>query len=311
MPRSRPCTHLLGLALGVAFGASGCGSIAADLAGGLLGSSTDTLRSYFDYESAGDAAGNAILQLEALHAASPSNDAISLMLAKAYIAYAFGWVMDEHEKAHFAGREDDADRHKQRAYLMYRRARDLTLRVLRERDDGIDRVLQGDPDLLKAYLREEYDDPEDPDDLEPLLWCAIAWGSTINNAPDLDELIDLPVAKAIAEHVVALDERYENGAALGLLGGFEASYPEAMGGDWQKGKAYFERAIRVSGRRDHIHLFNYARTYAINALDKPLFLSLMREIAEPEDLGNDVRLSNKVARRRGARYLAHTSQWFE
>ena len=84
-----------------------------------------------------------------------------------------------------------------------------------------------------------------------------------------------------------------------------------MGGDWAKGKAYFERALKISRRRDHIHHFNYARTYAINSMDEKLFLSLMREIVTAGDLGRDVRLSNKVARRRAARYLQHRSEWFE
>jgi hypothetical protein len=191
------------------------------------------LRGYFDYESAGDAAATAILQFEALHGASPDNETLTLMLVKSYVAYAFGWVMDACEDARFAGRFDEADRHQQRAYLMYRRARDLTLHAMRERDDGIDRVLHGDPDRLKAYLREEYDDEED--DVELLLWAAVAWGSTIHNAPGMDELVDLPVAKALAERAVELDPAYENGAALGLLGGLECSYPEALGGDWAKG----------------------------------------------------------------------------
>jgi hypothetical protein len=298
---------LLAVALGL--GASACSSLAADVAAGFLGSGSNTLRGYFDYESAGHAAGTAILQFEALHGASPDNEDLTLMLAKSYIAYAFGWVMDDYEAAQFAGRFEEADHQKQRAYLMYRRARDLTLRAMRVRDDGIDKVVHGDPDRLMAYLREEYDDPED--DVELLLWTGVAWGSTINNAPGMDEMVDLPAAKAIALRAIELDPGYENGAALGLLGGFECSYPEALGGDWKKGRAYFERALSASGRRDHIHLFNYARTYAINSLDKPLFVSLMREILDSGDRGADVRMSNKVARRRAARYLAHMSEWFE
>lgn len=306
-PRARQ--QGLAIVLVLACAVQGCGTLAADVAASFLGSGSDTLRGYFDYESAGDAAATAILQFEALHGASADNESLTLMLVKSYVAYAFGWVMDAHEEAVFAGRFDEADHHKQRAFLMYRRARDLALRAMRVRDDGIDRVLHGDPDRLMAYLREEYDDAED--DPELLLWTAVAWGSMINNAPGMDEMVDLPAAKALALRVIELDPDYENGAALGLLGGFECSYPEALGGDWKKGRAYFERALSASGRRDHIHLFNYARTYAINSVDKPLFLSLMREIVQAGDLGSNVRMSNKVARRRAVRYLAHVSEWFD
>ena len=40
-------------------------------------------------------------------------------------------------------------------------------------------------------------------------------------------------------------------------------------------------------------------------------MALMNEIIESGDQGDDVRLSNKVARRRAERYLAHLDAWFE
>jgi hypothetical protein len=180
---------------------------------------------------------------------------------------------------------------------------------MRKRAPDIDKVLYGDPDELKAYLREHFDEPDE--DTELVFWLAIAWGSAITNAPDMDALIDLPAVKAIGQHGVQLDESYENAGLLALLGGFEASYPEQMGGDWAKGRQYFERALELSGRRSHLHHINFARTYALNAQDKELCVSLLGEVIEATDLGDDVRLSNKVARRRAQRYLAHLDQWFE
>jgi hypothetical protein len=296
------------LALAVVLFSQGCAGVAADLAASFLGSGADTLRGYFDYESAGGAAGTTILQFEALHGASPNNETIMILLSKAYIAYAFGWVMDEHQAALAANDFETADYHKQRAYWMYKRARDLLMRAMRLRDEGIDEVLHGDPDRLASYLIEEYDDEED--DPELLLWCAVAWGSTITNSPEMDAMIDLPIAKTLAQHVATLDEEYEKGAALALLGGFEVAYPRSLGGDWEKGRAYFERALEISQRRDHLHQLNYARLYAVNAMDRELFVSLLREIIDAPDLGADVRMSNKVARRRAQRYLANVDEWF-
>jgi hypothetical protein len=42
-----------------------------------------------------------------------------------------------------------------------------------------------------------------------------------------------------------------------------------------------------------------------------MFLALMREIIESGDKGHPVRMSNKVARRRAARYLANVAEWFD
>lgn len=288
----------------------GCVSeFAADTTAGFLAKAAPSARAYFDYDTAGQAAANGLVQLEGLHRVSPRNRTITLSLAQAYIAYAFGWVMDSQEQAMFAGEYERADREQQRAYLMYTRATRLMFSLLRERDAGIDQAVNGDPDALLSYLRDAYDDPED--DTELVFWTAVAWGSAITNSPEFDAMVDFPAAKVLARHAMELDENYENAGALALLGGFESSYPEQLGGDWQKGRAYFERALELSGRRNHLHQINFARTYAVNAQDKPLFVALVREVLEAGDQGDAVRLSNKVARRRAERYLAHLDEWFE
>jgi hypothetical protein len=301
-----PYTWLV-LASGVVAGCS-ASKFAADTTAGFLADAAPAVRAYFDYDTAGLAAANGLLQLEGLHRVSPNNPRLTLSLAQAYIAYAFGWVMDRYEEAQFAERYPEADRERQRAYLMYSRAQSLTLSLMRVRDRSIDDVLKGDPDKLAVYLREHYSDPSR--DSELIFWSALSLGSAITNAPSLDALVDMPAAKVLAQHSLSLDPAYEHGGALVLLGGFEAAYPQQLGGNWPKGKAYFERALAISGRRDHLHQVNFARTYAVSAQDKPLFIALMHEVLGARDQGDDVRMSNKVARRRAERYLAHIDDLF-
>jgi hypothetical protein len=249
------------------------------------------------------------VQLEGLHRVSPDNDSLTLTLAQAYVVYGFGWVMDEYEEAMFAGDYDRADHHQARAYNMYKRSSDLVFHLVAEREPAIKKLVYGDPDLLTAFLREHFDDRDR--DIELIFWWALTWGSTVTNAPSMDALIDFSAVKAVAAHAVRLDESYENAGALAMQGGYESSYPEQLGGNWKKGREYFERAIKLSGRKNHLHLINFARTYAVNAQDKALFVSLLHEVVEAGDQGNGVRLSNKVARRRALRYLANIDQWFE
>lgn len=265
-------------------------------------------RAYFDYESAGQSAAAGIFQLEGLHKISPDNAQLSLTLAQAYVVYAFGWVQDAREEAMFNADFELTDYHQQRAYNMYKRAYDLVFRIVCERDEQIAKLVKGDPDLLAKHLKEEWDDRED--DVELTFWWALTWGSVVTNSPDFDALVDFTAVKVVAAHVVWLDEKYENAGALAMLGGYESSYPEQLGGNWQKGREYFERAIELSKRRNHLHFINFARTYAVNAQDKALFLSLLNEVLGAPDLGDDVRLSNKVARRRAQRYIKYIDQWF-
>jgi hypothetical protein len=299
------------IALAIASSSLGCGSLtglAADTTAQFLADAAPAARAYFDYETAGHAAANGLLQLEGLHRVTPGHDRLTISMAQGYIAYAFGWVMDKQEEAQINRRYEEADREEARAYLMYTRATALMLRLMRERDAGIDAALKSEPEQLKAYLRKHYPDREE--DTEIVFWCAVAWGSAITNSPSLDAVVDLPTVKVLAQHSIDLDEKYENAGALALLGGIESSIPQQVGGDWKKGRAYFERALRLSGRRNHLHQINFARIYAVNAQDKPLFVALMREVLEAGDQGDDVRLSNKVARRRAERYLTHLDELF-
>ncbi len=289
-------------------GLTGCVSeFAADATAAFLAEAAPGARAHFDYETAGVAAANGIVQLEGMRRVSPGNDQLTLLLAQGYVVYAFGWVMSDYDEAVFAVDFDRADRIKQRGYLMYSRAESLMHKLFVERDPGVEKVLH-DPDQLLAYLRQEYDDPEE--DVEMVLWWALTWGSTITNSPDFDALMDLTTVKTLARHAMELDERYENAGALAMLGGFESSYPEALGGNWKLGRQYFERAIELTQRRNHLHLINFARTYAVNAQDKALFLSLINEVLQAPDQGNEFRLSNKVARRRAQVYISHVDDWF-
>jgi hypothetical protein len=56
--------------------------------------------------------------------------------------------------------------------------------------------------------------------------------------------------------------------------------------------------------------FMYARTYAVNTQNRELFEKLLNEVIDAPDLGPRVRLSNKIARVRAARYLARADDLF-
>jgi hypothetical protein len=138
----------------------------------------------------------------------------------------------------------------------------------------------------------------------------MAWTSAINNSPHSEDLADMAELRVIADWVIQRDPGYEDAGALVFLGGFESSMPKAFGGDPVKGKEYFERALKITGRKNHIVLINYATLYAVNAPDRALYVSLMREIIEAPDQGAPYRMSNKVARRRAARALQRVDELF-
>lgn len=297
------------LAVCALFFAGGCvNEMAVDTTVGILAEAEGSTRAYFDYESAGYAAPSGIMQLEGLHTISPDNETLSLTLAKAYMAFAYGWVMDARDEADFKGDFDLAAHHQQRAYLMYSRARDLVLGAIKDRDPKFTEMLKQDPQKFTAYLKEEWDDPED--DLPLLFWLMMTWNAAINNSPDMDANIDMPVIRTIAARIAEVDPAYEDAGALVFLGGFECSMPAAFGGNPKKGRKYYDQAVALTKRRNHIVLLNFAQLCAVANQDRELYVSLLREILEAPDQGNSVRLSNKVARRRATRALARTDELF-
>jgi hypothetical protein len=283
---------------------------AADQTAGLLNEAAPAIDGFWDYDMAGLGTPGAIMQLEAFHAVTPDNEALSLNLAKAYVGYAIGWVENEYEIAYAAGEMDKSDRLRQRARLLYERARNLALRAMRVRDKGIDAALKAsDESTLPKYLAAHYEDKKD--DIGPVFWAGLAWGAAVNmSLDDPSMLAELPTAKALVTHAKNLDDVYFNGGAYVFLGAMESSFPKAMGGDPEKGKALFEQGLSRTGRKNHMMLVNYARTYAVNTQNRALFAQLLNEVIDAPDQGTSVRLSNKVARRRAERYLTQADQWF-
>ena len=275
--------------------------IAADQAGGIAAISASYMRGFWDYEIARAGTASAIMQLEAMHSVSPQNEALSLALASAYIGHTFGYVELDMEQASADHQFAKATRLRQRAELLYRRARDLALATMRTRDPAIDALLKGEPAALAQYLEREYDEAED---IAPVFWTASSWGSMLGQTDALDATIDLPMIRVMIEHVIERDPGYESGTGLVFLGGVLAQTPPAFGGDLEKAKSYFERALELTKRRSHVVQLNYAKLYAATTGDQALFQALLSEIIAPEDQGSDVRLSNKIARMHATLLLA-------
>jgi hypothetical protein len=267
---------------------------------------------FWDYEIFGQAVPSALLQSEALVQISPNNEKLLVGLSRSYISYAYGWLQDRWEIADEKGDFEAADDLERRIYLLYERAEHLALKALRLRDKQgqLEQKRKGGKlDELKAYLRENFKEQED---VPALYFAGLAWGSSIaSSGGDLNELADAPFARSLLERSVELDPTYADAGGLGVLGTVEASFPEIFGGSLETARSYYEKALAISKRRNHLILLSYAKTYAVAKQDRALFLKLLREILDSPDLGSDIRMSNKVARHRAKRYIKRVDAWFD
>lgn len=229
--------------------------------------------------------------LEGLIKADPSNEKLLVWAAQGFGGYAFLFVEDEDPK---------------RAEMLYKRGNDYGLQVLQKRED-FKKGLKGDIEELKKSLR-----GFDREDIPALFWTAYCWGGWINlNRDSPKALIEIPKVKLLMDRVLELDEGYYYGGPHLLLGTYYASRPKMLGGDPEKAKHHFEKAVSLNKGKFLMNYFLYARFYAVQVQNEELFKRLINKVLETSsDILPEQRLSNQVAKIKAERLQKNRDQFF-
>ena len=141
-----------------------------------------------------------------------------------------------------------------------------------------------------------------------LLWAGTSWGSAINvGKNDMSLVPDLPFARALVERSVELDDTIDYGAGWNFLAVVHA---ESLGGDLEKSRELFERALEQTERRSLLVQLSYAQSYSVKVGDRDLFVQLLSEVLEAGDVLPARRMSNVLAKRRAARLLRRVDEFF-
>lgn len=301
---------VLALACSGAAAIAGCdtGRFTASQSIGLITRGSAAIQQHWDVELVGDAMPGSILQLEGVYATLPDDRTVGLELLRAYVSYGWGWLEHEADAVEATGDLERADELRIRARLLYLRARNIGLHHLRLQDAGLDPAMREGPEALERHLALRYRAPEDA---ALLLWTGYAWGSAINvGRDDPDLVLALPTARTFVERAVALDESYFEYGGLVFLGGVASALPADVGGDPEAGRALFERALTATGRQFFAIQVQYAATYAVTVGDRNLFIRLLREVIDGGDPRAEVRLANRIARRRAILLLRRVDELF-
>jgi hypothetical protein len=256
-----------------------------------------------DYEIAKLAIPASLVQVDGLLELDPENEDLLLLGAKGWGSYSLGFLEDDMHLAEQAGDYDAADEHRARAKAMYLKARDYGLRLLAETVGDVEGAMKRDPDKFAKYLAEEATDKEDA---PALFWTGYSWGLAINLSRDDPTMVaDLPFPRVMVERAIALDEGYYNAAPHVFMGVVNSSLGESVGGNPEKGREHFERALELTGRKALIVQVNYAEAYAVQKQDHGLFVKLLEEVVNaPPTEDPNLALANAVARRRAKQLLA-------
>jgi hypothetical protein len=116
--------------------------------------------------------------------------------------------------------------------------------------------------------------------------------------------------EAIMLRVVELDETWRDGGAYMYLGTLATLLPPALGGNPERGREYFEKAIQISKEKNLMVKVIYARQYARLVFDRELHDRLLGEVLKSEAHAPGYTLINTLARDQAEELLKTAENYF-
>lgn len=149
------------------------------------------------------------------------------------------------------------------------------------------------------------------EDAPALFAYGAAWTGLIQaNSADWNAVAELPRAKATIQRVLELDEGISNGDAHVYMGVMESLLPPNMGGKPELAKQHFEKALKISDRKNLMALLLYAEKYARLQFDRKLHDSLLNELIEKDISQSDKTLIDTIAKAKARKLLDEANDYF-
>lgn len=230
-----------------------------------------------------------LLLVDTLLLRDPHNKILLHTGADAYNAYASGFVDDNSRRAVLV------DKAMQYADLM-----------ICEHDHRYCRVRQL-PMATAASLFTEFQ----KSDVAWFYSFAGVWAAWIQaHSDNWDAVAQLAHVEFIMTRIVELDETYQDGGAHLYLGTLAVLVPPAMGGNPERAKFHFDRAIQLSNGENLMAKVLYAQHYARAIFDREYHDQLLHEVLEASPQSNNFTLSNAIAKNKAKSLLASADSYF-
>ena len=283
-----------------------CGLVqrkAVGMVANTLASSGDVFTRDDDLELVGDAIPFGLKLYESLLDSAPKNKELLIATCSNFTQYGVAYLETEAAVLGEAQHHDEVAHLNQRALKLYLRAKGYCLRAMEVRFPGIGPKLLTDPAPALARA--------DKKDVPLLYWMAASWGSAIGLGIDKPDLvIDMPSVRALAERALALDESWSKGALHEMFISLE-SLPAALGGDPERARKHFARAVELQKGQSPGPYVALATGVALPAQDRAEFEQLLQTaLAIDPDKDPSVRLVTLVQQRRARALLDHIDTMF-
>lgn len=268
---------------------SGCGSLLSGMAGDLAGNLSAAIIDNDDPKVVETGAPAYLLMMDAV--VRQSGDDANLLMAAASLnsAYAGAFIKEPARKR-----------------SMTQKAMNYGQQALCVRDKSLCHVQEMDIATFRSHL-----DQFGKGDLPLLFNLGTVWAGWVQaRSEDWNAVADLPRIQALMERVLALDEKYQEGAAHLYLGGLETLLPPALGGRQEEGRAHLERAIELSGGHNLMAKVVLARQYARARYDRDLHDRLLNDVVAADTHAPGWTLANCLAQEEARTLLKSADDYF-
>lgn len=274
-----------------------------------------------DYDMARMAIPGALKTVETFWINAPGDTTLLSILTEGYCQYGTAFVEDDWETAKLDKNPALVDYHNDRSTKIFTRCLNYALTML---GDRWKKDIFGTPQQVAALVKDT-----DKDKRFQLMFAGLALGSMINhNLTRIEMLGYLDTVQQILRRVIELDgaspkvcpplpATCEAKVAHSILpyvafGMLDTARGKALGGDPEKGKASFQKALDMTGGRFLLARTLMAYRYGIAMNDRKFFHDQLKIVLEtPPSVWPEQRLANEVAHRKARRYLSKEKELFQ
>lgn len=130
------------------------------------------------------------------------------------------------------------------------------------------------------------------------------------HSSDWNSLAELPQIEALFNHYLDISGDEVNGAVYTYMGILLTLRPPALGGEPERAREFFEKAIEITDGRDLSAKVEYARGYARLLYERELHDRLLNEVMAADSDYDGFTLSNVLAKEQAATLLAEADDYF-
>jgi hypothetical protein len=130
------------------------------------------------------------------------------------------------------------------------------------------------------------------------------------HSDDWNSLAELPQVEALFNHYMNINGDEVNSAVYTYMGILLTLRPPALGGEPDRAREYFEKAIELTDGRDLGAKVEFARGYAKLLYERELHDQLLNDVLEADPYYDGYTLSNVLAQEQAKALLAEADDYF-